>query len=194
MLYDTAQSVASSWVGLFASVWFARDAHRVSDDHRVEPTHNRPVAPRHPINASRGSKRRQPTKSHDGKSGDASVERFRSGTNWERVDLYVRRPKKSGSRFDGTVALPVDAPRILEDTVQALSLRLLALPPMSDLNRRSAQYRAQVERTLAEVRSAQTRLRAGSYGLCESCSSPISLARLTDKPWSQTCIKCALGI
>ncbi len=29
MSYDTAHSLASSWVGLFAAVWFARKANRL---------------------------------------------------------------------------------------------------------------------------------------------------------------------
>jgi RNA polymerase-binding transcription factor DksA len=73
-------------------------------------------------------------------------------------------------------------------------LRLRALPELHDLGRRSGPYRLQLERTLAEVMSARTRLADGSYGQCTACSAPISLAVLTEKPWSPTCIHCALDI
>jgi hypothetical protein len=113
---------------------------------------------------------------------------------WARVDLFPTRPARTGSRFDQTLALPIDAPRALDATIKALELRLRALPERHDLSRRSASYRVQLERTRAEAISAKTRLADGSYGLCTVCSAPISLAVLSEKPWSPTCIHCALDI
>jgi hypothetical protein len=110
------------------------------------------------------------------------------------VDLFLARPDRAGSRFDQTVALPIDAPCALEATIRVLMLRLKALPELHELGSRSAPYRVQLERTLGEAICARTRLADGSYGACTVCSAPISLAVLTEKPWSPRCIHCALDI
>jgi DnaK suppressor protein len=48
--------------------------------------------------------------------------------------------------------------------------------------------------TLAEVEGALERIAAGNYGLCESCETPISGARLRALPWARFCIACADGL
>jgi DnaK suppressor protein len=46
-------------------------------------------------------------------------------------------------------------------------------------------------RTLTEIEVALKRLEAGEYGVCDSCGSSISVARLTALPWTRFCIDCA---
>ena len=43
---------------------------------------------------------------------------------------------------------------------------------------------------LAQVERALKRLKQGTYGQCEACSSKILLARLNALPYSTLCIKC----
>jgi DnaK suppressor protein len=43
---------------------------------------------------------------------------------------------------------------------------------------------------LAQVERALRRLKAGTYGKCEVCSSKIPVARLNALPFSTFCIKC----
>jgi len=50
---------------------------------------------------------------------------------------------------------------------------------------------AQGRRRVEELRSALERARAGAYGGCESCGSPIGAARLEARPAARTCIACA---
>jgi len=46
---------------------------------------------------------------------------------------------------------------------------------------------------LAEVEAALGRLRAGTFGVCESCGASISPERLEALPGTRTCITCAAG-
>lgn len=48
------------------------------------------------------------------------------------------------------------------------------------------------EEELAEIRRAQTRMEAGSYGYCERCDKPIQAARLDALPFTSVCLDCAL--
>jgi DnaK suppressor protein len=43
---------------------------------------------------------------------------------------------------------------------------------------------------LAQVERALRRLKAGTYGKCEACSTRIPVARLNALPYSTLCIKC----
>lgn len=45
-------------------------------------------------------------------------------------------------------------------------------------------------RELQQIERAVKRLKQGTYGLCESCSSKIPVARLNALPYSTLCIKC----
>ena len=50
---------------------------------------------------------------------------------------------------------------------------------------------AEVEsRELASIEKALDRVREGSYGLCESCSEKIPIARLNALPYATLCIEC----
>ncbi len=44
---------------------------------------------------------------------------------------------------------------------------------------------------LADLDRAAARLAAGTYGRCESCGEPISADRLTARPTTTTCLRCA---
>ncbi len=43
---------------------------------------------------------------------------------------------------------------------------------------------------LAQVESALQRLQAGTFGACQTCGSPISVARLNAQPWALRCMPC----
>lgn len=49
----------------------------------------------------------------------------------------------------------------------------------------------QARHHLAEIDAALARLAAGTYGLCERCSRPISDERLRARPVTRICIVCA---
>ena len=44
---------------------------------------------------------------------------------------------------------------------------------------------------LADVRRAEAKLAAGSYGVCDRCGQPIGEERLEALPWATLCISCA---
>jgi RNA polymerase-binding transcription factor DksA len=44
---------------------------------------------------------------------------------------------------------------------------------------------------LADLDRATARLAAGTYGRCESCGEPISDERLTVRPTTRSCVRCA---
>ena len=48
---------------------------------------------------------------------------------------------------------------------------------------------AQEEQELAEVEAALTRLRSGTYGVCEVTGEPIAAARLRAVPWTRFALK-----
>ena len=50
---------------------------------------------------------------------------------------------------------------------------------------------ATTRRTLAELRAAQDRIDAGTYGVCETCGRPIAPGRLEARPEARTCVTCA---
>jgi RNA polymerase-binding transcription factor DksA len=49
----------------------------------------------------------------------------------------------------------------------------------------------QTRHHLTEVEAALDRVRAGSYGRCERCGSPIPAGRLEARPVARTCVACA---
>ncbi len=55
----------------------------------------------------------------------------------------------------------------------------------------AAAHRDSVVRILAEVRSAQERLRSGELGRCARCVERIPVARLELRPWTTLCVGCA---
>lgn len=52
-------------------------------------------------------------------------------------------------------------------------------------------HRASVARILAEIRAAQQRLLAGTYGTCTRCGARIVAERLEVRPWATHCAWCA---
>ena len=110
------------------------------------------------------------------------------------VDLFPTPRSRVGPRFDDTVGLPIDTPRRLDAVVHAASSRLRALPAPAELSHRTLAYRARLQQILREAVSAQRRLDAGSYGRCLTCTGPISLALLTERPWRQRCVYCDLDL
>jgi RNA polymerase-binding transcription factor DksA len=44
---------------------------------------------------------------------------------------------------------------------------------------------------LSRVNAALERIRAGTYGICERCGSPVSTVRLRAIPWAEHCLRCA---
>jgi DnaK suppressor protein len=48
-----------------------------------------------------------------------------------------------------------------------------------------------LQEMLADVRRAEAKLAAGSYGTCDACSRPIAAERLEALPWATLCIDCA---
>lgn len=112
---------------------------------------------------------------------------------WFDLDLFAPT-SEPGSRFDDTVALPIDAPRRLDAVAAAAGLRLRALPEPHELGERTIRYRERLQQVLHDAATATARLAAGTYGSCRDCSSPISLAILTQRPWAPRCVYCALDI
>lgn len=49
---------------------------------------------------------------------------------------------------------------------------------------------ATLERTLAEIEAALTRIEVGSYGTCVRCGSAIPVERLELRPSADTCVPC----
>jgi DnaK suppressor protein len=55
----------------------------------------------------------------------------------------------------------------------------------------SSQLADMESRELAEIETALTRLKDGSYGKCEECGKAIASARLQALPYATLCINCA---
>ena len=49
----------------------------------------------------------------------------------------------------------------------------------------------QTQRRLVDLDRALEQVRAGSYGVCETCGRPIAAERLAARPAARTCIDCA---
>lgn len=98
------------------------------------------------------------------------------------------------TRFDDTVALPIDTPRRLEQIISALGRALRRMPPIESLSHRSLARQAQLQRVAREAVEARARLVAGTYGTCTDCSGPVSLSALRERPWTPRCVYCALDI
>jgi RNA polymerase-binding transcription factor DksA len=89
---------------------------------------------------------------------------------WIEQAPFAPSQPRIGSRFDETVAQPIDAPRRLEAIVHA------------------------AEQLAREATQARRRLTDGTYGLCLTCTDHIPLAVLHDRPWARQCTYCALDI
>lgn len=103
-------------------------------------------------------------------------------------------PATFGTRFDDTVALPLDATRRLDEVIRLARRQLRDMPRLEAIGHRSVALRVQLERRLQAALRARGQLAAGTYGTCVDCLGPISLTRLLERPWSSRCIYCALDI
>jgi DnaK suppressor protein len=57
-------------------------------------------------------------------------------------------------------------------------------------NEMSAQLAELVVRDLSQIERALTRLKQGTYGICEVCQGKIPITRLNALPSSTTCVNC----
>src|SRR5947209_15682823 len=54
-----------------------------------------------------------------------------------------------------------------------------------------ASHLAELEaRELSQIERALTRMKQGTYGVCEVCQTKIPVARLNTLPYSTTCVRC----
>jgi len=87
----------------------------------------------------------------------------------------------------------LDAIRIsLDEASDSREQQLDALPAapgdlVADAHRRA------ISQTLTEIRSAQQRLEAGRFGVCQRCGTAIPVERLELRPWTPLCVPCAAG-
>ena len=98
----------------------------------------------------------------------------RPGTSVEDLRGEALRPFGAESENGAGLASVHDADLGSRAAAGDLALELLA--PESEV--------------LAEVNAALDRVRLGTFGLCETCSKPIGLARLTALPYARRCIRC----
>jgi hypothetical protein len=197
-LADTA--VASSWTALFAAVWLSRHDLRG----RIDPDADREHTRRRPRVERPRTRRRQPesidqetaTVVPSGRDELGATRRTSSLVVAECFDLDLSSPSppRAGSRFDDTVAHPIDAPHRLDAVIRAAGLRLRALPDVKDLGHRTVAHRARLQQVMREAAQARARLAAGTYGMCLTCTGVISFARLSETPWARRCIYCELDI
>ena len=89
--------------------------------------------------------------------------------------------------------------RELSTTDQRATLVPPADEPEGDLmERANADAEAELQirlhatggRLLQAIEDALARIRAGTFGICETCKKPISKARLEAVPWTHLCTKC----
>ena len=64
-----------------------------------------------------------------------------------------------------------------------------AVRATNDLER-SAALKERKRKILTEIEHALVKIRAGSYGICDSCGQPINHGRLEVLPYASQCIKC----
>jgi RNA polymerase-binding transcription factor DksA len=86
-----------------------------------------------------------------------------------------------------------DTDATLDEHLQQFEIarqRQLDAIPSTGLDPVAAAYRAAVVRILEEVRTARRRLAEGRYGICNSCTDPIAVVRLQQRPWAITCVRC----
>jgi DnaK suppressor protein len=85
---------------------------------------------------------------------------------------------------------PAHIHKTLEEAARARQVQLDQLPDFAD-DLVLAAHRSSVDRILAEVRSALTRLASGNYGTCLGCMNQIPIDRLELRPWTAFCVRCA---
>jgi DnaK suppressor protein len=108
----------------------------------------------------------------------------------------------------GTIGEPVVSSRDLDRYRKLLlakrdDLSAALVPPAGGaegdlMDRASADTQAELEiqlhqndrRLLKAIEDALARIRAGTFGVCETCKQPISRARLEAVPWTRHCREC----
>jgi DnaK suppressor protein len=85
---------------------------------------------------------------------------------------------------------PAHIHKTLDEAARARQAMLDQLPQFTD-DLVLAAHRSSIERILAEVRSALTRLASGSYGACLGCETQIPMEWLALRPWTAFCVRCA---
>lgn len=79
---------------------------------------------------------------------------------------------------------------LLEAEASRRQRQLDALAP-ADGDLVAEAHRSSVERIIADIRRAQERLAAGTYGECQDCRLAIPAERLRLRPWTPHCARCA---
>jgi RNA polymerase-binding transcription factor len=95
--------------------------------------------------------------------------------------LLAKRDELMVEREEGSAPVPASGDmsgdlidRAVADTEAELQIRL----------------RQADGRVLKAIDAALERMRAGTYGVCESCGQPISKVRLEAVPWARLCREC----
>jgi RNA polymerase-binding protein DksA len=105
------------------------------------------------------------------------VDEFTQRLRQARVELY-RTIAQTDEELATLEAHQAGAP--VEDAAGELIAVLLS------------QLEGREKHELDEIAAAQTRLAAGSYGVCEGCGMPIPLPRLRALPAARQCMPCQL--
>ncbi len=101
----------------------------------------------------------------------SEISRFRRDLNIKQTELTTGIRNRE--------ALAIEASPDELDRIQHATERDHA---MSSLERNSSRLR--------EVRSALSRIEAGTFGICTSCEDAIHPKRLAAVPWAPSCIAC----
>jgi DnaK suppressor protein len=57
-------------------------------------------------------------------------------------------------------------------------------------SQRGQQFRERDQQHLAQIQLAIGRIKAGTFGLCQTCRKPIAPERLEALPWASDCVDC----
>jgi DnaK suppressor protein len=139
----------------------------------ARPTTSRPTTSR-PTTAGQGGTGQGGT----GQGGTGQAARARLASERERAEARLR---SLGRDFDGIVTSSAagDDEHDPEGATNAFERQHVAA------------LIEQARQHLADIGSALSRLDTGSYGICERCGQPIGDERLTARPATRTCIRCA---
>lgn len=110
-------------------------------------------------------------------AGPALIEEFRARLVQARAQL-TRTVAVTGEELASLEDQPGDP---LEDV------------PVQEVADTLSRLEGRERRQLDEVNAALARLEAGTFGVCEGCSSPIPLARLRAIPTARYCVECQVA-
>lgn len=106
---------------------------------------------------------------------DAALADIRASLEDERAKL-VERLAELGFGDPGSLAFDQNFADSAQVTGERVEVEALA---------------TSLKESLDEVETALNKLDTGSFGTCEGCGQPISMARLEAKPAARYCIECA---